>query len=80
MAGIFSHTGGETVQDMIDFLREEPSERRRPSWARLINVKSAPAGESYIWKGFLEANVYTILCGWNDPHWLWFGGEVTVED
>ena len=66
---------------MIDYLEESPSRKLRPRWLRALNTLSIVlTGDIYSWTGNLEAEVYTLLCNSDDPHELWFGTGLTVED
>jgi len=80
--GIFGHTHNKTIQDMIDFLGEEPSPiENKPAWTERI-TPWAPIwpGRSYTWKGVLEPGIYSILCIRLTPYGTWFGTGLTVEE
>jgi len=76
------HTGEETIQDMIDIFREEPSTEQRPSWTIEIQGvwKSVSADESHTWEGVLEPGIHTMVCARLVPLGVWFGTGLTVED
>ncbi len=75
------HTGDETIQDMIDYIGEEPSTKHYPSWTQELGTwKSVPPGESLTWEGVLEPGIYTMGCARLEPLGGWYGGGFTVED
>jgi hypothetical protein len=82
--GLVRHTGDETIQDMIDYIGEEPSTGISPSWVKLIPTWSpVHAGERYTWEGILEPGIHTMVCGISGgyvQHTIWFGGGFKVED
>jgi hypothetical protein len=83
--GLMRHTGEETIQDMIDYMREEPSTGISPPWVRHIPTwRDIDPGESHTWEGVLEPGIHTMVCGISEPgfmqHTVWFGAGFTVED
>lgn len=83
--GLVRHTGDETIQDMIDYIGEEPSTGSSPSWAQWVPTWSpVDSGERYTWEGILEPGIHTMVCGIPWPglgqHTVWFGGGFKVED
>lgn len=80
LVGLVSHIGNASIQDMIDHIGEGPLEGNRPYWARQVRIEGVPAGESDTWEEVLEAEIYSLLCGISDPHLLWFGAGLTVDD
>jgi hypothetical protein len=78
---LFRHLGGESIHDIIDYLGEDPSTELRPDWARVVNnVSGVPAGNTLNWEGSLIEDIYTVFCRTHDPHLLYFGTGLTVED
>lgn len=83
--GLMRHIGDETIQDMIDYIGEEPSTGISPSWVKIIPTWSpVHPHERYTWEGILEPGIHTMVCS---IHWLglgqhtiWFGGGFKVKD
>jgi hypothetical protein len=83
--GLMRHTGDETIQDMIDYIGEEPSIGTSAPWVRHIPTwRDIDPGESHTWEGILEPGIHTMVCGIPEPglfqHTIWFGGGFEVED
>ena len=75
------HTGDETIQDMIDYIGEEPTTKHHPSWTRELGTwRSVPPGESHTWEGVLESGIHTMVCARLVPLGVWHGGGFTVKD
>ena len=75
------HTGDETLQDMIDYIGQEPSTQHHPSWTQELGTwESVAPGERYIWEGFLQQGIHSIGCARLNPLGVWYGGGFTVED
>jgi hypothetical protein len=76
------HTGDETIQDMIDYIGEEPSTRPRAYWTReLRTYMKVYSGESLTWEGVLEPGIHTMICAkFENDFGAWFGTGLTVED
>jgi hypothetical protein len=72
--------GDKTIQDMIDFIGEEPSMKQTPSWGLMVVEESVPPGTSYTWEGSLRAGIHTVVCATISPPGVWFGTGLTVED
>lgn len=74
------HTGDETIQDMIDYIGEEPSTGTAPTWTRgLGTFQVIRSGESHTWEGVLEPGIHTMVCA-SPQYGIWFGTGLTVED
>lgn len=71
----------KTIQDLIDFIGEEPSEKSHPYWARPLGTwGNVDPGESHTWEGILEPRDHTLVCARLVPFGVWFGTGLTVED
>jgi len=80
-ANLVRHTGVETIQDMIDYIGEEPSSSaHRPSWTRELGTWDLiGSGRVYTWQGVLEPGIHTMVC--DSPRYgIWFGGGFAVGD
>jgi hypothetical protein len=78
---LLKHTGDETIQDMIEYIGEEPTTKHHPSWTRELGTwKPVLPGESYTWRGILESGTHTIGCARLNPLGVWFGGGFVVKD
>jgi hypothetical protein len=74
------HTGDETIQDMIDYLGEEPSSNHHPRWSEEVGTwKIISSGNSHIWNGTLEPGIHTMVCA-SPQYGIWYGGGFAVED
>ncbi len=86
---LMRHTGDETVQEMVDYLGPEPSEKHQPSWVRDLGTWEFPvwtedwpafAGRTVRWEGDLEPSIYTMICASVHPTYgVWFGTGLTVS-
>jgi hypothetical protein len=76
------HTGDETIQDVIDYIGEEPTTKNAPVWTRDVAGvwKNIMAGESHIWEGVLEPGIHHMVCAGFSPYGIWFGTGLMVED
>ena len=77
------HLEDKTVQDMIDYLGEEPSHKHYPLWSVEIQGVwyGVYIGMSHTWVGDLEPGIHTMVCVTGGPIYnVWFGGGFTVED
>jgi hypothetical protein len=74
------HKGDETIQDVIDYIGEEPTTKSRPSWAIDVTYGNVPAGETLLWEGDLEPGIHNMVCIRASPHGVWFGTGLTVEE
>jgi hypothetical protein len=78
---LLRHRGDYTIQDMIDFIGEEPSTLHHPYWSvELGTWKPIAPGESYAWKEILTPGIHTMVCARLSPRGAWFGTGLTVED
>ena len=79
---LMRHRGNETIQDMIDYIGEEPSLVTQPPWVHddYGVWRSIHAGESYRWEGDVEPGVHSMVCIRAQPKFVWFGTGLTVED
>jgi len=81
---LMRHTGGESIQDMIDYLGPEPSTRHQPFW--VSNPEPQPwnfplyAGRTFSWEGSLEPGTYTLICARATPFGVWFGTGLIIEN
>jgi hypothetical protein len=78
---LLRHMEDKTIQDMIDYLGEEPSTKHHPSWSwELGTWKPIAPGDAQTWKGVLELGIHTLVCARINPFGVWYGGGFTVED
>lgn len=78
--GLVILTRGYTIQDMIDFMDENPN-ADRPYWAKgLGTYKFIEAGEDYSWDLELETGEHTLVCTKIIGHITTFGTGLIVED
>lgn len=78
--GVAVLTRGYTIQDMIDFMDENPN-ADRPYWSKgLGTYKFIDAGEDYSWELELETGEHTIACTEIIGHIVTFGTGLIVED
>lgn len=74
------HTGDETIQDMIDYIGEEPSSAHAPAWTRALGTwELIRSGVIYTWEGNLESGIHTMVCA-SPRDGIWYGGGFTVEE
>jgi hypothetical protein len=78
---LLRHTGDETLQDVIEYIGEEPTTKHHPDWTEEVGTwwRVAPE-ETYIWEGSLEPDLYHMICVRYSPLGGWFGGGFTVTD
>ena len=75
------HTGDHSIQDMIDYMGDQPSTLHAPGWAvHLGTWEPVSSGHTYHWDGNLVEGVYTVVCGDRTPFHMWFGGGLTVSE
>jgi hypothetical protein len=75
------HTGDQTIQDMIEYIGEEPTTKHAPGWVEELGTwKLTTRGESHTWEGVLEPGIHTMVCARYRPSGAWHGGGFTVED
>lgn len=74
------HDDGKSIQDMIDYLGEEPSSRHAPSWVQDLGTwEFIGVGNDLKWKFDLEPGVYTMVCQ-RATGYVWFGTGLTVVE
>jgi hypothetical protein len=73
-------TKGKTIQDMEDYVGEEPSTKPAPDWTQWITLEKVDPGESLTQEEVLDPGIYTMGCGRVEPYGGWFGTGLTVED
>ena len=77
---LMRHTGDETIQDMIDYIGEEPSTGTFPTWTHgLGTFQVIRSGERHTWEVVLEPGIHTMVCA-SPQYGIWFGTGLTVED
>jgi hypothetical protein len=70
----------KTMQDLIDDVERRPTEGA-PDWVMVWGIwKTVQPGEVYSPRGVLRPGIYGVVCGRVNPHRVWFGGGVTVEE
>jgi hypothetical protein len=77
------HTGDETIQDVIDYIGEEPTNKKdAPVWTTsVIGVwGDTQDGETRTWEGELEPGLHHMVCFSLYPYGGWFGTGLMVED
>ena len=75
------HTGDETIQDMVDYIGEEPDTKHHPNWTQEVGAwGTVPAGENHVWEGVLEEGIHSMVCASLEPLGVWFGAGVIVEE
>jgi hypothetical protein len=75
------HTGNETIQDMIDYIGEEPSTGHHPLWTEELGTwQGVIPGKTHLWYGDLEPGTYTMVCAFTSPLGVWFGTGLTIEE
>jgi hypothetical protein len=77
---LMRHLEGKTIQDMIDYLGEEPFVGHQPTWVEDLETwLYINAGESLTWEGVLEPSVYSMVCGRVTGN-IWYGTGLTVVE
>jgi hypothetical protein len=77
---LYRHLGDETIQDMIDYIGEEPYTGHGPTWVNPVNPwQLIRSGQVYTWEGTLKPGIHTLVCA-SPQYGLWHGGGFTVED
>lgn len=79
-AGLMRHAGDETIQDMIEFLGEDPLTEDLPPWAHgQTPPKSVAPGEGASWDLAMGEGIYSMACfSAKPPYPMWFGTGLTV--
>jgi hypothetical protein len=74
--------GDKTIQDLIEYNGEEPSQTHHPSWSVEIPGvwRTTGPGESHVWEGVLEPGIHAVVCFSCCPGGVWFGSGFSVED
>jgi hypothetical protein len=73
------HLEGKTIQDVIDYIGEEPSNQHAPSWTQELGTwTGVNAGDTHYWEGELEPGIYHMVCAQAYPLAVWFGTGLTV--
>ncbi|MBW2248959.1 MAG: hypothetical protein JRF62_17630 [Deltaproteobacteria bacterium] len=77
---LMRHQGEETIQDMIDYLGEEPSTKHTPTWAAALGPwVPVRSGERHTSEEILKPGIHTMVCADGRYGW-WLGGGFTVEE
>ena len=79
VVGLLRHTRDKTIQDMIDYMGEEPTTKHSPIWTQSLLERSIPDDTSFAWEGLLDAGIHTMVCVGGSPQGVWFGTGLTVE-
>lgn len=75
------HSSGKSVQDMIDYLGDDPSTIHKPDWVQdLYTWERVLPGNSITLNLDLEEGIYTILCARRIPFAVWFGTGLEVYE
>jgi hypothetical protein len=73
------HLEGKTIQDVIDYIGEEPSNKHAPSWTQELGTwTGVNSGDTHHWEGELEPGIYHMICARSYPFAVWFGTGLTV--
>jgi len=74
------HRHDEPMQDMIDYLGEEPSSKHAPPWVTQLNIWHLTRyGEVHAWEGVLEPGIHTMVCACGQLG-IWYGGGFVVQE
>ncbi len=77
---LMRHTGDETIQDMMDYLGEEPSTKHTPTWANALGPwELVSPGRRHASVEILKPGIHTMVCADTRYGW-WLGGGFTVEE
>jgi len=77
---LMRHQGEESIQDMIDYLGEEPSTKHTPTWAAALGPwVPVGSGERHTSEEILKSGIHTMVCADNRYGW-WLGGGFNVEE
>jgi hypothetical protein len=81
-ANLLRIRGDKTLQDLIDYIGEEPSTQHHPFWSREVSGvwEYVDPGDSHTWKGVLESGGYALVCARITPLGVWLGDGFTVEE
>jgi hypothetical protein len=70
----------KTIEDVIEYIGEEPSNNHHPSWSRELGTwRPIPAGGSQRWTRNLDPGNYFMVCAMLNPTAVWLGTGLTVE-
>lgn len=78
--------GDKTLEDLISYNGEEPSQHHAPSWSVDIPGvwREIRSGESHTWEGVLEPGIHALVCArtlpWPEPLGVWLGTGLTVDN
>ena len=74
------HMQDKTIQDVIDYIGEEPTTKHAPPWVRDLGTwRGVGAGMNHSWKWDIEPATYHMVCARMTPLAVWFGTGLTVE-
>ena len=77
---LMRHKGDKTIQDMKDYLGEEPSRNHSPDWVFALGPwENVGPGKRHTSIVFLEPGIYTMVCADTRYGW-WLGGGFSVEE
>ena len=77
---LMRHRGDETIQDMVDYLGEEPSTNHTPSWAATLGPwELVGPGKRHTSEEILQPGIHTMVCADTRYGW-WLGGGFLVEE
>lgn len=76
------HTGDETIEDVIQYIGDEPSTVTSPRWVTHLGTyrQQVQAGESYLFERDLIAGLHHMVCIRGVNRGVWFGAGILVED
>ncbi|MEE8356743.1 MAG: hypothetical protein V3R33_05485 [Anaerolineales bacterium] len=77
------HKGGESIQDMIDYLGAAPSTKHHPDWTddfTYYTWKKITSGTSITFDFELEPGIYSMVCAQILPYGVWFGTGLIVQE
>ena len=70
---------GKTIQDIIDYIGEEPTTKHAPSWTQELGTwTGVNSGDTHHWEGELEPGIYNMVCAIAYPLAVWHGTGLTV--
>jgi hypothetical protein len=78
--------GDKTLEDLVRYNGEEPSQQHQPSWSVSIpgTWREIPAGERHFWEGALEPGIHALVCvrtlPWPEPIGVWLGTAWSIEN
>ncbi|HSG18955.1 MAG TPA: hypothetical protein VLE70_21865 [Anaerolineae bacterium] len=74
----------KTLEDLIHWIGEEPSQQHQPPWSESIpgSWKEILADESRFWEGDVEPGIHALFCvktpAWPESISVWFGKTWTI--